>query len=983
MSIKRIFKGPSARFRIALGLSGILVSLLLLAAIGGLVPDRNSAIRDGRGALAEAIAVNSSIFITRSDLTRMQASLTLVVQRNTDILSAAVRRADGKAVVVVGEHEPAWQPGAVRHSDNAQVAVPIYEAARQWGQVELRFRSLQPAGWLGQVYDPLFWLIGFISLSSLVIFYFYLGKMLKHLDPSQAIPERVRSALDTMAEGLLVLDARQNIVLANQAFSTLVGQSPDSMIGYQVSAFPWVSAEDQPLDAGSAPWSQTLADGEPRISSIIRLQLPDRKRHTFMVNSSPVLSDSRKAAGVLISFDDVTALEEKELELRLSKEAAEAANRSKSEFLANMSHEIRTPMNAILGFAEVLKRGYGSNHQESLKYLSTISTSGNHLLNLINDILDLSKIESGHLDIEKLPTPVHQIIREVIQIMGIKAGEKGIRLEYQPDGPLPERVNTDPGKVRQIITNLVGNAIKFTENGDVTIISRVVEKGDRSTLVIEVQDTGIGMSPEQSATVFKPFTQADSSITRRFGGTGLGLTISQRFAQALDGDIAVTSERGKGSLFTVTLGIGRISDVRMLSAEEIMSSRGQERSDQRRRWSFPASRVLVVDDGEENRELLNIVLTDLGLRVSVAENGQKALERVAEQSFDLVFMDVQMPVMDGYTAIRRMREEGHQFPVIALTAHAMKGVEEACIEAGYSGYMTKPIDIDQLTDRLAEELGGQAVTEDVADEDTGHREERLSEGAVQSGVADQGSDEDSAADAKITSRLSLNNPGFRNIVERFVVRLEDQLSAMEQVWQLRDYDQLATLGHWLKGSAGSVGFPQFTGMAQNLELFAREKNDRKIESVLTAIRQLYGRIEIAPYGNVESQTGAEAVVRRGAAKSYELPETLTSRLPDTHPKFRPIIERFLSRIAVQLEALDTAIRAEDFETIGSLAHWLKGSGGSVGFDAFTEPAIDMEMHARDRDIISVRHAAGVIVELNRRITLTEIKDAPGPSCQIG
>jgi PAS domain S-box-containing protein len=449
--LERIFKGHTARVRIALGLSGMLVTLMLLASITGLVPDRHAAIRDGHALLAETIAVNSSIFITTSDIRRMNANLEVIVERNDEILSAAVRRMDGNTVAVIGDHLRYWQTLEQGKSTDSQVVVPIFEGSSEWGQVELRFEPLLPSTWYGEFMHPVFLLIGFVSFTSFILFYFYLGKMLKQLDPSQAVPDRVRSALDTMAEGLLVIDAKQNVVLANQAFVTLANESADALIGRQIERFPWLDREDQPLESDRAPWSKTLADGLTRTADMIRLNIDGGSSQTFMTNCSPILSGGRKPAGVLISFDDVTELEQKELELRISKEEAEQANRFKSEFLANMSHEIRTPMNAILGFSEVLKRGYDRDSKDSIRYLNTISSSGNHLLNLINDILDLSKVEAGRIEVEKINTPVHQIIHEVVQIMKVKADEKDIYLRYEPACPLPEYIHSDAGKIRQIV----------------------------------------------------------------------------------------------------------------------------------------------------------------------------------------------------------------------------------------------------------------------------------------------------------------------------------------------------------------------------------------------------------------------------------------------------------------------------------------------------------------------------------------------------
>ncbi len=954
--INKLLKKTSAKFQIALGLCGILVTLMLVAGMTGLVPDRHGAIRDGHASLAEAIAVNSSIYITQSDLRRLEAVLDVTVKRNEDLLSAAIRQNDGKPMVVIGDHVSSWKKLDQGQSTDTQVVVPIFEGKKIWGQVELRFASILPEGWIGKIYSPVLLLVGVISFTCFAFFYLYLGKMLKHLDPSQAIPDRVRSALDTMAEGLLVLDAKQNIVLANQSFSELVKMDSKNLMGFQATRFSWKTADDQDVEVHSSPWGKTLEDGETRTAQIIHLHMPDEERKTFMVNCSPVLSSGSKPAGVMVSFDDVTELQQKELELRLSKEEAEAANRSKSDFLANMSHEIRTPMNAILGFAEVLKRGHNKNTDENLKYLNTITTSGNHLLNLINDILDLSKVEAGHIEIELLDTPVHQVIHEVVQIMKVKADEKGIFLKYEPSGPLPAYINTDPGKIRQIITNLIGNAIKFTESGGVTIVSELEGKGKSSVLKLAVIDTGIGMTKSQADAIFNPFSQADSSITRRFGGTGLGLTISQRFSQELGGDIVVTSEEGKGSTFTATIATPIADNIEWLSVEDINSAHWVTEHQQQQSWKFPESNILVVDDGAENRELLEVVLGDLGLNVATAENGQLGLDQMNLKSFAVVLMDVQMPVMDGYTAVRLMREQGFKTPIIALTADAMKGTEESCLEAGYSGYMTKPVNIDKLTELLAKEIGGEPVTEE---------EVKSIPQPVESGVtlAD-------TSKAAIKSTLPLNNPRYRGIVEKFVIRLEERLEEVESAWQQKNYLELAKLGHWLKGSGGTVGFDQFTEPASELEIYAKQQNDEKISTTIEALNDLFTRIDLgqSDASNVPKEQDSEQHMLK---KTYVIPEQLKSRLPDTHPKFRPIIEKFITQLGDHSKQLKQSIEAEDFEEIEKIAYWIKAAAGSVGFDAFTEPAEDLEVAAKQRDLSVIKAATDAICKMQHRISLTE------------
>jgi PAS domain S-box-containing protein len=951
--LERIFKGHTARVRITFGLSGMLVTLLLLASMAGLVPDRHAAIRDGHARLAETIAVSSSIFITTSDIRRMRANLEVVVARNDDILSAGVRRKDGSELAIIGDHASQWQTFEQGLSSDSQVVVPIFEGSEEWGQVELRFKPLLPVTWYGSLMHPTFLLLGFMSITSLILFFFYLGKMLKQLDPSQAVPDRVRSALDTMAEGLLVIDVRQNVVLANTAFASLVDESSDQLLGRQMIRFAWSDPEDQPLAAELAPWSKTLKDGLVRTADMIRLRCGDGSNRSFMTNCSPILSGSGKPVGVLISFDDVTELEQKELELRISRDEAEQANRFKSEFLANMSHEIRTPMNAILGFSEVLKRGYDRNSKDSIRYLNTISSSGNHLLNLINDILDLSKIESGKIEVEIIQTPVHQVIHEVIQIMQVKADEKNIYLRFEPSAPLPEFIHTDAGKLRQIVTNLVGNAVKFTTSGGVRVVTRLQEDADEAMLFVDVFDSGIGMTQQQAVDVFNPFTQADSSITRRFGGTGLGLTISKRFAEALGGDILVESEPGEGSRFSAAVATGKIAGVKRLPIDEILSGQWQEVSGETKHWKFPESKILVVDDGEENRELLQVVLGDIGIAVVTAENGQIALDRLASETFDMVLMDVQMPVMDGYTAVRAMRERNFTLPVIAMTADAMLGAQQKCLDAGYSEYMTKPIDIDYLLERLAELLGGELLGE-TPDRLPFEEQPRVAASSSEPAV--------------IYSSLPMSNPKFRGIVEKFVTRLGDQLAAIDAAWEHRDYVQMKSLVHWLKGSAGSVGFSQFVEPARALEQFSLDRDETSIAETIQKLHQIYSRValEPGPAPRMATQPGR-------ADNEYAMPLKLVPRFIDSKPRLRLTIGEFIDQLASRCAGAEEAVANKNYAEIEKFGYWLKVSGESLGFPVFIEQARNLEVYAKEKKLESIQNTIAVIRQLNSRIETTGVE----------
>jgi CheY-like chemotaxis protein len=393
----------------------------------------------------------------------------------------------------------------------------------------------------------------------------------------------------------------------------------------------------------------------------------------------------------------------------MAKVQSEAANLSKSEFLANMSHEIRTPMTAIIGYADLLEVDgeLTSDREQALDSIRTIKANSNHLLTIINDILDMSKIESGKMTIESIEVSPRLIINEVADLVRCHCEGKGLRIQVIFESSIPKTIQSDPTRLRQILLNLVGNAIKFTEMGSVTISVLFCQK--TNSLRFAVVDTGIGMSPAQRDRIarFEAFAQADSSTTRSFGGSGLGLRICSSLSKLLGGEITVESEFGIGSRFSLVIDIGKPQPMELLTKSELELVEKQPASVPSPVRSVEGNPlegicVLLAEDGLDNQRLISFYLKKSGAKVVLAENGLLAVQ-VLEDAVatgkalpDILLMDMQMPEMDGYSATARLRATGFKLPIVALTAHAMDSDRKKCLDAGCNDYLTKPIDKQTL-----------------------------------------------------------------------------------------------------------------------------------------------------------------------------------------------------------------------------------------------------------------------------------------------
>jgi signal transduction histidine kinase/DNA-binding NarL/FixJ family response regulator len=527
-------------------------------------------------------------------------------------------------------------------------------------------------------------------------------------------------------------------------------------------------------------------------------------------------------------------LQSTNLQLTTARDKAEEANRAKTSFLANMSHEIRTPMNAILGYADLMLTP-SQTMSDRINSLQVVRRNARHLMDLINDILDISKIEAEKMTVEKIPCDIAHIVVEVASMLRPKALAKQLMLVVEFVGPIPAQIKTDPLRLKQVLMNLTGNAIKFTEHGEVRLKVSAERFAGGSRARFEVCDTGIGLKPHQIDKLFQPFVQADESMTRKYGGTGLGLVISKRLASYMGGDLSVQSEAGKGSTFSFWIDGGPLDGVAMREGlcESVLAV---DQSAPAEEEILIAGRILLAEDGLDNQQLLSLHLTTAGAEVVIAENGRIALDLVQRQKFDLVLMDMQMPELDGYGATSELRRLGYDLPIIALTAHAMAGDRARCINAGCTDYLTKPIEKELLLRTVSSYLRKVRGVAQPAPLPTPIAASAPIPTAVQAPVLSQATiprqskpiSKDAAADA------------MRRAVEGFVARLPGRVDELINLSAARELDKLRTLIHQLKGAGSGYGFPAITQTAAKTE--AVIKSDPEFDAVRTAVDELIALI---------------------------------------------------------------------------------------------------------------------------------------------
>ncbi|MEO5342627.1 MAG: ATP-binding protein [Gammaproteobacteria bacterium SHHR-1] len=548
-----------------------------------------------------------------------------------------------------------------------------------------------------------------------------------------------------------------------------------------------------------------------------RLLLEDDQIKWVQLRGHSLYAENGRPLSTHGTLQDISETKRLQRQMEDAWTRAEAANQAKSEFLANMSHEIRTPMNGVIGMTNLLLDEPLSPSQR--EQAETIKTSAESLLVIINDILDFSKIESGKLNLESVNFDLPRLLHDIAALMRVSTEDKGLLLQLDLADDLPQWCRGDMGRIRQILVNLLNNAIKFTESGSIRLSCRRLQPdSDPHWLHFSVQDSGIGMSREQQEGLFQRFSQADSSTTRKYGGTGLGLAISKQLTELMGGQMAVESQPGQGSTFSFSLPLGAGQAQAKDSGPNL-------------RTGFSA-RVLVVDDVSTNQLVARGLLERMGLEVDCANNGAEALQRLSEDDYDLVFMDAQMPVMDGYQAARRIRDpaspvRNHQIALIAMTANAMEGAREACLEAGMDDYISKPVQPDQLQAMLQRHLVE----------------------AQQTRVAD-------------TSELPAPPPaplfdyhqclqqmmmGDAEIMTQVLKDLQQGLPQMQQQLQqavtAQDAQAIGRLAHKIKGAASNLGASHFCALAQRLELAGKAERLEDTAGLMAQLEPLQQRLQ--------------------------------------------------------------------------------------------------------------------------------------------
>lgn len=645
----------------------------------------------------------------------------------------------------------------------------------------------------------------------------------------QEAENKYRSIFDHAEEGIFQTTREGKFLVTNPAMAMILGyDSSDDLINNIINGVGDIIANENK----KAEYFQKMNQNGYVNDFEFKAYRKD-KNITYVSMNSHVVRDEQQ--NVLFYEGMISDIAEKKRieELKIAKEVAESATSAKSEFLANMSHEIRTPMNAIIGFSNLALKTELTPKQYD--YLSKIESSSKSLLGIINDILDFSKIEAGKMIMEDISFRLDSVLDNVLAIITAKAAEKNIELVRNIENDIPNLLIGDPLRLGQIFTNLLNNAVKFTESGHIDVNAELLKiEENNCRLKFSVADTGIGMTREQLADLFTPFSQADTSVTRRYGGTGLGLTITKKLVEMMEGEITVASEPGKGSTFSFTAGFSlrpqMLNDPSYGITGRKAAINGENEASSKLHGRIRGAKVLIVEDNPLNQQVVKENLESAGIIVEMANNGQEGLQAMAENNYDLVLMDVQMPVMGGYEATHILRQDKRfaQLPVIAMTAHAMQGSREQCLENGMNDYVSKPIDPEQLFSVLQKWIKSEV-------KNAGGKEEKLPVNVSPDSAAAYIPDVLAGIDIDAgLQRIGGNRKLFIKLLKEFQRDYKNTAGKIKDALKNKDTTTALHLVHNVKGVAGNISAKEVFEAAVHLEKNIRKKDEGKIDRFLDA-----------------------------------------------------------------------------------------------------------------------------------------------------
>jgi two-component system, sensor histidine kinase len=633
----------------------------------------------------------------------------------------------------------------------------------------------------------------------------------KMIEEAQRIrEEKYRNIAANMRLGLLEVDNNNIVTLANQSFCEMSGYTLSELMGKDAGIFLQQTVQSHSPDTG-----QNRPKTGQSEAYEISLCNKNGEAKWWLVSTAPHYNDVGVLIGSINIHLDITNQKKLERDLIQAKLYAEKSAQAKELFLANMSHEIRTPMNAIMGMGQqLLKTGLDSRQS---MYVSAINNSSEHLLVIINDILDISKIEAGKMNIEHIGFEFSAVIKSAVEVMVLKAEEKGLELGVVIDPSISKILIGDPYRLKQIILNHISNSIKFTERGSVMVHCRIANKSELAeTISVTITDTGVGMDEDFLKDVFTKFSQEDNSIARKYGGTGLGMSISKKLLELMDGTIEVTSTKKIGTAITFTIPFltGGENDI-VIKEDNVVDTS-----------ILAGSRILVVEDNEMNRLVANTVLEQYDVLITEAENGMEALTMLGAQQFDLILMDVQMPVMNGIEATMRIRKEiSTNIPIIALTANAIKGENEKCIAAGMNAYVTKPFEEESLIKTIGALLG-----KEIKIKATGKTSPALN---------------DKLFDLDGLRKLSRGNEAFvRKMINIFIKSAPESVTEMKEAVEANDIGRIKSVAHRLKPSIDSLCISSMKTRIREIESFTGDHCSNGLKDLVEETDEIISTIVI-------------------------------------------------------------------------------------------------------------------------------------------